>query len=153
MFNQKVFRLSPFLQSFNTLLLWFINAKAKRVISVWPEGDRSTTSSALFLITFMLCKITFVSVSSWLLTNAGENHKIYLWYESTYYLWTRMSFLLQVLLKQPKSLAELAEWVEFCSKCLIRIFRHPLMESIIIFEDDFLFSRSSDMILTSCVHH
>ena len=69
--------------------------------------------------------------------------------------WARIWFLWQASLKQPESFVEyiekLAEWIEFCSHCLIIIFRHflLLMELIIIFEDEFLFPRYFDLILMS----
>ena len=96
----------------------------------------------------MLCKIT----------NAGWESKDLFVIQKHSLSWTRISFPLQVLLKQPEGLVEyiekLAEWVELCSYCLIRNFPRffgslLLMEPIIIFEGEFLFSNSSDLILTS----
>ena len=113
------------------LFLSSIKATAKTVISISPEGDRSTTPSLLVLITFMLCKITFISASSWLLTNAG-------WQSQDLFMIQKHALSLDRYIISVASFTKTAEkfcwiyrkisWMSWVfSHCLIRIFWNPLV--------------------------
>ena len=140
------------------LFLSSIKATAKTVISVSPEGDHSTTPSSLFLITFMLCKITFVSASSWLLTNAG-------WESQDLFMIRKHSLFLDKNIISVVSFTKTAEmfcWIyrkiSWMSWVFFSLFDKNFptsfgillsMEPIIIAEDEFQWSRFSDLILMS----